>query len=87
LIEEAAALGNGRVALIKIDAEGAEYPALLTAKKLHLVDALTGETHVNVTWDGVARDHEEVFTALRQQGFHVDSQSNGPCTRIFWARR
>lgn len=87
LIEEAAALGNGRVALIKIDAEGAEYPALLTAKKLNLVDAVVGETHVNVTWDGVARDHEEVFAALREQGFRVESQANGPCTRIFWARR
>jgi FkbM family methyltransferase len=40
--------GRFRVRLIKMDCEGSEYPILLTAKTLHLVDAIVGEFH-NIT--------------------------------------
>ena len=35
----------GRVRFLKIDAEGAEFPILLTATRLDLVDAIAGEYH------------------------------------------
>jgi FkbM family methyltransferase len=37
--------GTKRVRLVKIDCEGSEYPILLTARTLHLVDAICGEFH------------------------------------------
>lgn len=37
--------GATRVRLIKIDAEGAEYPILLTSKRLAQVDEIIGEAH------------------------------------------
>jgi FkbM family methyltransferase len=35
----------GRVRFLKLDAEGAEFPILLTATRLDLVDAIAGEYH------------------------------------------
>ena len=35
----------GRVRFLKIDVEGAEFPILLTARRLDLVDAIDGEYH------------------------------------------
>ncbi|MCU1449409.1 MAG: methyltransferase, FkbM family [Acidimicrobiales bacterium] len=37
--------GLGRVRFLKIDAEGAEFPILLTATRLDLVEAIGGEYH------------------------------------------
>jgi hypothetical protein len=37
--------GRQRVKLVKIDAEGSEFPILFTARTLHLVDSLVGEYH------------------------------------------
>jgi FkbM family methyltransferase len=37
--------GLGRVRFLKIDVEGAEFPILLTAARLDLVDAIGGEYH------------------------------------------
>jgi FkbM family methyltransferase len=37
--------GRSRVRLVKLDCEGSEYPILLTAKTLHLVDEIVGEFH------------------------------------------
>ncbi len=37
--------GERRVNILKIDAEGAEYPILYTCKNLSLVDEIIGETH------------------------------------------
>jgi FkbM family methyltransferase len=46
LVERACARGPGRVRLAKLDCEGAEWPALLTSRALHRVDALCGEYHL-----------------------------------------
>jgi len=37
--------GRGRVRLLKIDCEGAEFPILLTSRTLHLIDEVVGEYH------------------------------------------
>ena len=36
---------NGRIRLLKLDCEGAEWPILLTSRTLHLVDEICGEFH------------------------------------------
>jgi FkbM family methyltransferase len=83
----AARAPSGRIDLLKIDAEGAEYPALLTAERLDLVDQLTGETHEGVLWRGEHHHSDEVFARLQSLGFAVSSTQNGPNTRLFWAKR
>jgi FkbM family methyltransferase len=45
LVREATDGGRTRVRLVKLDCEGSEYPILLTAKTLHLVDEIVGEFH------------------------------------------
>jgi FkbM family methyltransferase len=37
--------GERRVRLLKVDCEGAEWPILLTSRRLHLVDEIVGEFH------------------------------------------
>jgi FkbM family methyltransferase len=37
--------GERRVRLLKLDCEGAEWPVLLTSRRLHLVDEIAGEFH------------------------------------------
>jgi FkbM family methyltransferase len=36
---------DDRIRLLKLDCEGAEWPILLTSRKLHLVDEIVGEFH------------------------------------------
>ncbi len=78
---------NGRIRLLKIDAEGAEYPTLLTAKNLHLVDEVCGETHNNTCWRGETPGLPAVAHRLTEEGFTVTHNDNGPNTSLFWARR
>jgi FkbM family methyltransferase len=47
LVLRATCGGAGRVRLLKLDCEGAEWPVLLTARTLSLVDALCGEYHLD----------------------------------------
>lgn len=37
--------GEKRVRLLKLDCEGAEWPILLTSRRLHLIDEICGEFH------------------------------------------
>ena len=37
--------GEHRVRLVKLDCEGAEWPILLTSRRLHLIDEIVGEFH------------------------------------------
>lgn len=37
--------GERRVRLLKLDCEGAEWPILLTSRRLHLIDEIVGEFH------------------------------------------
>ncbi len=38
-------IGAPRVRLLKLDCEGAEWPILLTSRRLHLIDEIVGEYH------------------------------------------
>ena len=88
VIDEACALASrGRVRLLKIDAEGAEYRTLLTATKLHLIDEICGESHNNVPWQDELPGIAGLTRRLEEQGFVVTHIDNGPNTSIFWARR
>ncbi len=37
--------GKNRVRLLKLDCEGAEWPIILTSRRLHLIDEIVGEFH------------------------------------------
>jgi hypothetical protein len=37
--------GQRRVRLVKLDCEGAEWPIVLTSRRLHLIDQIVGEFH------------------------------------------
>jgi FkbM family methyltransferase len=45
VIDLATSHGERRVRLLKLDCEGAEWPALLTSRRLHLIDEIVGEFH------------------------------------------
>lgn len=93
--------GKRRVYILKIDAEGSEYPILYTAKHLHVVDNLIGETHqYPAAWPGdrffVGEYDNEQASAigmrnfLESQGFAVEqkdeAEDNQICT-LFWGTR
>ncbi|KRA81919.1 hypothetical protein ASD78_01200 [Lysobacter sp. Root667] len=73
------------VRLLKIDCEGAEYPILMTARRLDRVEAIVGEFHafgvdsehglppVHIDgWAGLGCDAWGLAEYLRGQGFEVD---------------
>lgn len=45
IIDEVTNHGEKRVRLLKLDCEGAEWPILLTSRRLHLIDEICGEFH------------------------------------------
>lgn len=45
VIDEVTEGGTRRVRLLKLDCEGAEWPILLTSRRLHLIDEIVGEFH------------------------------------------
>jgi FkbM family methyltransferase len=45
IVDRATAGGARRVRLVKLDCEGAEWPILLTSRRLHLIDEICGEFH------------------------------------------
>jgi FkbM family methyltransferase len=82
--------GKKRIALLKIDCEGSEFPILLTATRLDLVDRIVGEFHEmgcarnasaipeHARVDGVPEFTLEALDAhLRRFGFDVDWERNG----------
>jgi FkbM family methyltransferase len=92
LIEQA----GGRVRLLKLDCEGAEWPALLTASRLEAVEEIRGEYHLGDFGDGVRSADLPAFTLerlrdrLEQAGYRVelrpDPRSPFP-VGLFFARR
>lgn len=78
---------SGRVHLLKIDAEGAEFPALLKMTRFDLVDEICGEIHNGTIYDGEPRSFVDIRWALSAAGFYVESFPNGPTTVLFWARK
>lgn len=89
IIDEATEQGRKRVAIMKIDCEGSEYPILLTSKKLHLIDRILGEFHEfdsdgtiipAARVAGVERyTGEEIAAHLRRFGFAVEIHRFDDC--------
>lgn len=93
--------GRERVRLLKIDCEGSEFPILLTARTLHLIDAIAGEFHeVGGPFDahqiperarirGVERFTIDVLcAALERSGFEVSWQRHPDSFMgLFYAER
>ena len=94
-IDAATDSGRGRVRLLKIDAEGAEYPALYTSEKLDLVDEIVGECHdirnlkLHLSIPGHDRfDMVGVKRFLQGQGFYVSYRPSGnEMMSLFFASR
>jgi len=88
LITYAASLSlDGIVRLLKIDAEGGEYPGLLLAQNLHLVHSICGEIHRDVRIVDKVYTTQDVIEKLQASGFSVTAEQNGPNTDLIWATR
>jgi FkbM family methyltransferase len=87
--------GLKAIRLLKIDAEGAEFPALYTSKKLDLVEEIVGECHElhgmfeALKVPGFTKfDMEELGGFLESQGFTVEvKQQKSKFMKYFFARR
>ena len=68
--------GERRVRLLKLDCEGAEWPALLTSRRLHLIDEIVGEFHeiggpfVEISEDRLS--NVQMFQSDRVARFTID---------------
>jgi FkbM family methyltransferase len=68
--------GEKRVRLLKLDCEGAEWPILLTSRRLHLIDEICGEFHelsgefLEISEDRLLK--EPVFRTERLAKFTVE---------------
>ncbi len=91
-----AAAGQARLRLLKLDCEGSEYPILLTATCLHLVDEICGEYHEvgavgpELAAAGHAHFSRELLVGyLEAAGFAVESEVHpkNALVGLFWARR
>jgi FkbM family methyltransferase len=79
---EAAAGSDGRIRLLKLDCEGAEWPILFTTRTLDRIDAICGEYHLGDYPEAFRIAGFPVFTEealetfLSEQGFHVIVEAN-----------
>ena len=89
---------TGRVRFLKLDAEGSEFPILLTSGRLDLVGAIAGEYHELTdaqmeALDPSARvgdaryDHATLRAVLEAAGFDVELSPGQPQLGFFAARR
>lgn len=84
-----------RVRLLKIDAEGSEYPILHTSKELHRVDEIVGELHPQLIRKGVFPEEWDCSTVgmvklLTDNGFKVRIEPHNEyplLVQLFWAKR
>jgi FkbM family methyltransferase len=76
VIDLATRHGERRVRLLKLDCEGAEWPALLTSRRLHLIDEIVGEFHeIGGTFVEIGEDRRSntpVFHTDRVARFTID---------------
>ena len=88
--------GEGRLRLVKLDCEGAEWPILLTSQCLHLIDELCGEYHLLPLPEAFAVPGHATFSphvlreCLEGAGFSVRLVPSGEepfPTGLFFARR
>jgi FkbM family methyltransferase len=85
----------GRVRLVKLDCEGAEWPILLTSRRLGQVQALCGEYHLGPLPAAFRVGEETVGVELLErvltgQGFDVRAEALPPVPHpcgLFFARR
>jgi FkbM family methyltransferase len=76
VIDEITTGGTRRVRLLKLDCEGAEWPILLTSRRLHLVDEIVGEFHeIGGPFPEISEGRAStplVFQTDRVKGFVLD---------------
>jgi FkbM family methyltransferase len=76
VIDEITAGGTRRVRLLKLDCEGAEWPILLTSRRLDLVDEIVGEFHeLGGPFAEISEERPStplVFQTDRVRGFVLD---------------
>lgn len=78
VIDLATRHGEHRVRLLKLDCEGAEWPALLTSRTLHLIDEIVGEFHeiggqfLEIGEDRPSSAAAQVFHSDRVARFTID---------------
>lgn len=85
----------GRARLVKLDCEGAEWPILLTSRRLGQVEALCGEYHLGplpaaFQVEGATFDVELLERVLTEQGFSVRTEALPPVPHpcgLFFAKR
>ena len=95
VIQGASLNGARRIDLLKIDCEGAEYPALYTSTNLDQVERICGECHEMdgmskvMRVDGFTRyDMREMADFLQDEGFDVTvERQHNPRLCLFWASR
>jgi FkbM family methyltransferase len=66
VIREVTDGGRRRVRMLKIDCEGSEFPILLTARTLHLIDTIAGQFHEF----GGDHDSSAIPTQARVEGYN-----------------
>jgi FkbM family methyltransferase len=94
LLDEVTA-GGRRVRLVKLDCEGAEWPILLTSRRLDRIDALCGEYHLGPLPElfrvaGRELSVEVLLGALAEAGFAARAEPLPPLPHpcgLFFARR
>jgi FkbM family methyltransferase len=68
--------GERRVRLLKLDCEGAEWPIVLTSRRLHLIDEIVGEFHeLGGPFPEIGEDRPSnapVFHSDRVAGFTIE---------------
>jgi FkbM family methyltransferase len=68
--------GERRVRLLKLDCEGAEWPIVLTSRRLHLIDEIVGEFHeLGGPFPEIGEDrpsNAHVFRSDRVAGFTIE---------------
>jgi FkbM family methyltransferase len=71
------ASGGERIALLKLDCEGSEWPILFASKRLHLIDEIVGEYHLTAEtiWPG-ARTVADLIPHLAAAGFMTAFQTD-----------
>jgi FkbM family methyltransferase len=76
LVDLATNGGERRVRLLKLDCEGAEWPIVLTSRRLHLIDEIVGEFHelggpfLEIGENRPSNAH--VFHSARVAGFTIE---------------
>lgn len=76
VVDDATSRGERRVRLLKLDCEGAEWPIVLTSRRLHLIDEIVGEFHeLGGPLPEIGEDRPPnayVFHSDRVSGFRIE---------------